>query len=150
MKLIFILTFMLCMRITYSQDKLFIESPTLQDSVFNKSIRKIRMPWGNPGRFVLIVYSDGRKVKVKKKSVWGFETSKKKILRFYNGQTFQLIDTNAVIIYKTYSPRPIYYFSKNLSSEVKLLDRKELFHALTDEELVNSFKRSTIIRKWIF
>lgn len=141
---------MLSIRITYSQDKLFIDSPTSQDSIFDKSIKKIRMPWGNPGRFVLIMYNDGCKVKIKKKSVWGFENSKNKILRFYKGQTFQLVDTNAVIIYKTYSPRPIYYFSKNLIGEVKLLDRKELFHVLTDEELVNSFKQSAIIRKWIF
>lgn len=150
MKFILCLFFLLSMRTTYSQDKLFMESPSSEDSIINTSIKKIKMPWGNPGRFVRIVYNDGSKVKIKKKAVWGFENSKKKILRFYNGQTFQVIDTNAVIIYKTYSPRPIYYFSKNLDSNVELLDRKELFHALTDEELVNSFKQSAIIRKWIF
>lgn len=147
MKLLF-LTFIIHIgNMLYSQNRIFLNASNLFDSASEKNINRIRIPWGNHGRFLLVIKNDGTKTRIRKKDLWGFQKKDKKVLRFYQGNTYEIVDTIAlVIIYKTYSPKPVYYFSESLESRALLLGKKKMIKILGIDRFIQLYKKSPLIR----
>src|SRR5450432_1203855 len=103
MKFIFWICLMLNAKMLYSQNRIFIEAADLSNSISQKKINKIKIPFGKLGRNVHVIYNDGTSVDFRKKNIWGCETANKEILRFYDGDIYVLVDTIGVNIYKTWA-----------------------------------------------
>ncbi len=140
---------LICMHIGFAQNKILYGANNLQDTIAKRDIQKIELPWGNLGRNMLVINQNDSKNLIRKSSVWGIERNKK-ILRFYEGNTFELIDTNAIAIYKTYSRHPVYYFGEFLDSDVLLLTRKKVMNALGIEKFAKVYQSSTTLQRVLF
>ena len=153
MKLVkLIMTFLVAFlfREANGQARVFAKAEEVSDSSSKEAIVRLRRPWGNWGQRVVAYYKDGKEESFKKKMIWGIELPNGEKLRFFNGNTYKLLSVKPIILYQTFSPRPIYYFSKDLNSEVKLLGLKAMSKTLSDEELVEAFKQLPIVRKWVY
>lgn len=148
MKTILIIYLILSGSITYSQDRIFYKATDVNSpAISGQGIKKIRTPWGNHGRFLLLIKNDGSKTKIRKKELWGFQNTKYKTLRFYQGNTYELVDSSDIIIlYKTYSPTPVYYFSRDLESKTFLVGRKKMIKILGIDRFIQLYKKSPLIR----
>ena len=111
-------------------------------------IAKIRLPWGRFGKNILVKYTDGCQTAYSKKAIWGFEKDGRK-LRLYNGEIFEIVDTGTIVLYKTFSLHPVYYFSEHLDSSVNLLERAKLIKVLNEETLFALWKENGIIRQML-
>lgn len=131
----------------YSQNRVFLFAPNCSDTVSEKEINRIRIPWGNHGRSILAFYNDGTKSSFDKKTIWGFKKRDNHVLRFYKGNTFQIVDTGLVIIYKTYSPHPVYYFSENLESKIILLGKKKMIKELGIDKFIQVYKKNPLVKE---
>src|SRR6266516_909406 len=120
MKIIVCIYLMLNVKMIYSQNRIFFKVTDLSDTISRQNIKKIKMPLGHIGRSIVVIHNDETKTHFRKKSIWGFETANKEILRFYQGDTFEFVDTTAIIIYKTWARVPVYYYSEKLDSDIKL------------------------------
>ncbi|ASZ09599.1 hypothetical protein KTO58_28040 [Chitinophaga pendula] len=147
MKTILCIFLMLNAIMIYSQNRVFIKAPNLTDTLADENIKKIKMPWGRLARNVLVIYKDGTKAHFQKRSIWGFEKPNKEIIRFYEGDTFELVDTAVVIIYKTWSRRPVFYFSEFIYSDVKLFSKKKIIKVLGNYKFELLYKKSNLVRK---
>ncbi len=132
-----------------AQNKIFYDAYKVQYTTALNNIKKIKMPWGNLGGNVVSIYTDGSKILFRKKDIWGIEKNNL-VLRFNEGYTLQLVDTNAIIIYKTYARRPVYYFSENLNSKAVLLTRKKIMKAFDIEKFPQVYKKSLVLRQVLF
>ena len=153
MKLVkLIMTFLVAFlfREANGQARVFAKAEEVSDSSSREAIVRLRRPWGNWGQRVIAYYKDGREESFKKKSIWGIELPNGEKLRFFNGNAYKVLALEPIVLYQKYSPNSVYYFSKNLSSDVRFLDFKELARTLSDEELVEAFKRLSIVRKWAY
>lgn len=148
MRYIIILSLILSWNYADSQNKIFYKSADVYNYVVpEQGIKKIRTPWGNHGRFLLLIKNDESKTKIRKKDLWGFQNAQKKLLRFSQGNTYEIVDSIAlVIIYKTYSPKPVYYFSESLESKVLLLEKKKVIKTLGIDKFNQLYKYSPLIR----
>lgn len=130
-----------------AQNKIFYSSAGLTNPASNDStIDKIRLPWGRLGRNILVKYANGSQLYYTKKKIWGFEKDGRK-LRLYDREIFEIVDSNVIVLYKTYSPHPVYYFSEHLDSSVNLLERAKLIKILNAETLLALWKENGIVRQ---
>lgn len=141
-----------CLFVCYSgdaQNKFFYSSSDLANvGEEGHGIAKIRLPWGRLGKNILVKYTDGCQTSYSKKAIWGFEIDGRK-LRLYNGEIFEIVDTGTIVLYKTFSPHPVYYFSEHLDSSVNLLERAKLIKVLNEETLFALWKENGIIRQML-
>lgn len=147
MKVILSFCLMLNVTVIYSQNRIFLKAPDLSDTSTDENIRTIKIPWGRLGSSVLVIYKDGTKSYFRKRSIWGIEKAKKEIIRFYEGDTFELVDTTEIIIYKTWSRHPVYYFSEFVNSDVKIFSKKKVMKVLGDYKFVQLYKKSLLVRR---
>lgn len=147
MKVILYILLMLNANMIYSQNRIFIKTPNLTHTIIDEKIKRIKMPWGRLGRSVLVTYKDGTQSHFRKKNIWGFEKANNEIIRFYEGDTFELVDTNIIIIYKTWSRHPVYYFSEFLDSDVKIFSKMKVIKVLGDYKFVQLYKKSLVVRQ---
>jgi hypothetical protein len=133
----------------YSQNRIFIKGSDLYETSIGDDIKKIKMPWGRLGSSIVVVYKNGTKSYFRKKAIWGFENDDKKILRFKDGNIYEVVDTSIVIIYNTYSRSPVYYFSRSLDSDVLLLTRKKMIKTLEIDTFAYLYKKSPFMRRLI-
>jgi len=147
MKVILSFCLMLNVTVIYSQNRIFLKAPDLSDTTTDENIRTIKIPWGRLGSSVLVIYKDGTKSYFRKRNIWGIEKAKKEIIRFYEGDTFELVDTTEIIIYKTWSRHPVYYFSEFVNSDVKIFSKKKVMKFLGDYKFVQLYKKSLLVRK---
>lgn len=130
----------------YTQNKIFYSSADLVNAVEKAhSIGKIRLPWGRLGKTIRVNYTDGCEAVFGKRTIWGFEKDGRK-LRLYDGEIFEIVDSGAIVIYKSFSPHPVYYFSEDFNAAVVLLETRKLKKGLNDEKLVEAYKQFKIIR----
>ena len=130
------------------QNRILLKAEQLFKPEGTKEVVQIKLPWGNWGKKVVAVYKDGTKEFFNKKDIWGIRRSNKnEVLRFYNGMTFKIVDTNIIILYQTYSPHPVYYFSEFLDSRAFPFDRKKVMSALDEDKLVQLYKKSYLLRR---
>ena len=147
MKVILCIYLMMNVKMIYSQNRVFLKVTDLADTIPGKSIKKIKMPFGRFGQNILVINMDDTKSHLRKKSIWGYEKSNKEIIRFYQGDTFELVDTNAIIIYKTWARVPVYYFSVKLDNDVKLFSKKRLVKQLGQDRFAQVYNKSPIVQK---
>lgn len=133
-----------------AQNRVFLKASDLSDKLSGKNIQKIKLPWGRLGKSILVIYKDGTKTHVRKRSIWGFEKGDKTVLRFYDGETYQVVETGTIVIYKTYSPHPVYYFSERLDSKVILVSRQKMIKTLDTDTLVKAYKKSRLVRLLLY
>lgn len=136
-----------CVTAASPQNRIFIKGSDLCGASILHDIKKIKMPWGRLGGSIVIINKNGTKSYFKKKTIWGFENDRKEILRFNEGNIYKVVDTNIVIIYKTYSKSPVYYFSSNLDSDVMLLTRKKMIKTLEVDTFAHLYKKSFLVRQ---
>lgn len=133
----------------YAQNKIFYSSTDLANAgKESHSIAKIRLPWGRLGKTIRVNYTDGCETIFGKRAIWGFEKDGRK-LRLYDGEIFEIVDTGIIVLYKSFSPHPVYYFSEHLDSSVNLLVRPKLIRLLKEETLVQLWKENGIIRQML-
>lgn len=131
----------------FTQNKIFYSSSDLANVAEGKhSLAKIKIPWGRLGKSILVKYTDGCQTSYGKKNIWGIEKDGRK-LRIYDGEIFEIVDSGVVVLYKSFSPHPVYYFSEHLNSSVNLLERTKLIKLLNEETLVALWKENGIVRK---
>jgi hypothetical protein len=131
----------------YAQNKIFYSSDDVMNTVEEThSIDKVRIPWGRLGKSILVKYADGCEASFGKKAIWGFEKDGRK-LRLYEGEIFEIVDSGAIVLYKTFSPHPVYYFSEDFNANVVLLATGKLKKVLNDRKLVEAYKQFKIIRE---
>ncbi|MBE7170493.1 MAG: hypothetical protein INR73_07880 [Williamsia sp.] len=139
-----------CLFVCYSgdaQNKIFYSSSDLANvGEEGHGIAKIRLPWGRLGKNILVKYTDGCQTSYSKKAIWGFEKDGRK-LRHYNGEIFEIVDTGTIVLYKTFSPHPMYYFSKDFQSDIMLLERSKLMKALDALTLVRLWKENNLVKQ---
>ena len=130
------------------QNQIFLNAEQLLKPAATKEISQIKLPWGNWGRKVVAVYKDGTKEAFEKKVIWGFSRpAKHELIRFSNGWTLKVIDTCIFVLYQTYSPRPIYYFSDDFGSKVFLFDKKNLLRELSTDKLIMAYRKSYLVKR---
>ena len=133
----------------YTQNKIFYSSSDLANVGGEKhSVAKIKIPWGRLGKSILVKYTDGCQTSYGKKDIWGFEKDGRK-LRIYDGEIFEIVDSGVVVLYKSFSPHPVYYFSEHLNSSVNLLERTNLIRLLNEETLVALWKENGIVKQML-
>lgn len=133
----------------YTQNKIFYSSDDVTNTVEEThSIDKVRIPCGRLGKSILVKYADGCEASFGKKAIWGFEKDGRK-LRLYNGEIFEIVDSGAIVIYKSFSPHPVYYFSEDFNAVVVLLDTRNLKKGLNDQKLIEAYKQFKIIREML-
>src|SRR5579875_444767 len=120
-KFIMILLMAFLFREANGQGRVFSKAEEVMAASSREEIVRLRRPWGNWGQRVIAYYKDGKEESFKKKMIWGIELPNGDRLRFFEGNTYKLLSVKPIILYQTFSPHPIYYFSKNLSSDVKFL-----------------------------
>lgn len=131
----------------YAQNKIFYSSGDVMNTVEeNHSIDKVKIPWGRLGKSILVKYADGCEASFGKKAIWGFEKDGRK-LRLYEGEIFEIVDSGVVVLYKTFSPHPVYYFSENFNSKVLLLQKRKLVKTLPPEKLVLIWKEDGLVKQ---
>lgn len=131
----------------YTQNKIFYSSADVANAVEEThSIGKIRLPWGRLGKTIRVNYTDDCEASFGKKGIWGFEKDGRK-LRLYEGEIFEIVDSGAIVIYKTFSPHPVYYFSEDFNSNVLLLQRRKLVKTLPPEKLVLIWKEDGLLKQ---
>lgn len=109
-----------------SAQRIFYTSRTLNKPDSGRPIRAIHPHWGL-GSFasnVIVIYQDGRKQKISRDSIWGFEDTDHSIYRAYQWELYR-VDSLANLIYYTNvtrrgSPR---YFSKGLDTPLRSTKR---------------------------
>lgn len=146
MKFLVCICLLLYINAVRAQNKIFYKVDDLNDTTANNNIAKIKMPWGNLGNNVLIICDDASKIKLQKKNIWGIEKNNI-VLRLNEANTLELIDTSAVIIYKTYARHPVYYFSKSLNSKAIVLSRKNVMKAFDINRFPQVYKKSLMLRQ---
>lgn len=73
-------------------------------------------------------------VKIKKDSVWGYESNKGKVYRLRSTNSIELVDTGALVIYKFSSLYwDSYFFSVSLDSKTYRLNRHNLVEQSTNK-----------------
>lgn len=147
MKLLFILLFTITIKISPGQSRVFYKADDLADSLSLNNIKKIKMPLGRLGSHIQVEYNDGSKKSVRKKEIWGFQSNKKEIFRFDDGNTLILVDTNAIDIYKTWARYPVYYYSPDLKSRAIVFSKKSLLKSLGVDEYNRVCKASSLARR---
>ena len=130
----------------YAQNKIFHTSADVRNTVEEiHGIEKIRLPWGRLCKSIRVNYADGCQAMFGKSAIWGFEKDGRK-LRLYNGEIFEIVDSGAIVLYKSFSPHPVYYFSEDFNAAVVLLETRKLKKGLNDEKLLEAYKQFKIIR----
>lgn len=133
----------------HTQNRLFYSSSDLANlSDETHGVAKIKIPWGRLGKSILVKYTDGCQTSYGKKAIWGFEKDGRK-LRLYDGEIFEIVDKGTIVLYKSFSPHPVYYFSEHLDSSVNLLERAKLIKILNEEILFALWKENGIIRQML-
>lgn len=131
----------------YAQDKIFYSSGDVMNTVEEThSIDKVKIPWGRLGKSILVKYADGCEASFGKKAIWGFEKDGRKV-RLYEGEIFEIVDSGVVVLYKTFSPHPVYYFSQDFNSNVLLLQRRKLVKTLPPEKLILIWKEDGLLKQ---
>lgn len=136
-----------CINKSYPQNRILIKSLDLYNTPAGNDIKKIKMPWGRLGSNIVVIRMNGSKYYFTKKTIWGFENEDKKVLRFNKGNIYEVVDTSVVIIYKTFSRSPVYYFSSSLDSDVMLLTRKKMIRTLEVDTFAHLYKKSLLVRR---
>lgn len=132
-----------------AQNKIFYSSSDLANfGEEGHAVAKIRLPWGRLGKTIRVNYVDGCEAVFGKRAIWGFEKDGRK-LRLYDEEIFEIVDTGTIVLYKSFSPHPVYYFSEHLDSSVNLLERAKLIKILNEETLVALWKENGIIRQML-
>lgn len=78
---------------------------------------------------IKVVTKDGKVIRLKKSSVFGYADSKGQSFRFYNNELYKIIDNSNLMVYSFYSSsneekgkgsikKEVYFFSLNSSSEL--------------------------------
>lgn len=81
-------------------------------------------------RNITVVYQDGRKTRVPRNAIWGFEDRQKRVYRLYKNDFFEVVERGDLIRYvrstrATDGQPTIYtYFSKTLDSDIHWKIRK--------------------------
>lgn len=147
MKAVWLLILSFICNTGFSQNRIIYKAADINDTGKN-DIKKIRTPWGNHGRFLLVLKNDGSKTKIRKKELWGFQNKQNKTLRFYQGNIDEVVDTSSlIIIYKTYSPKPVYYFSATLESKTYPLWKRKIIKTLGADTYLEISRRSNVVRQ---
>lgn len=130
----------------HAQNRLFYSSPdTASVGEEHNGIAKIKIPWGRLGKTIRVSYTDGCEAVFGKRAIWGFEKDGRK-LRLYQGEIFEIVDSGVIVLYKTFSPHPVYFFSEDFDSSVLLLERRKLVKVLPPEKLVLLWRGNGIIK----
>lgn len=132
-----------------AQNRIFYNAVELKHADTTAAVKKIKLPWGNFGSNVVSVNADGSRISVCKKDIWGIEKDNV-VLRFNEGIMLELLDTNSIIIYKTYARHPVYYFSENLNSKAIILSRRKLMQAFDIDRFPQVYKQSLALRTALF
>lgn len=93
-----------------------------------QGIRNVRPNWALSPT-ITVVYDDGRKEKVDRKTIWGYEDRRKRVYRYHKNSFYRLINTGDVVRYRQLRTTgrgmaSINYFSNNLDSPVRWTKRK--------------------------
>lgn len=132
-----------------AQNKIFYSSSDVANvGEEGHGIARIKIPWGRLGKTIRVNYTDGCEAVFGKRAIWGFEKDGRK-LRLYDGEIFEIVDSGVVVLYKSFSPHPVYYFSEDFDSNVLLLERPKLIKALPPEKLVLLWKEDSLLKKII-
>ena len=127
MKYLFIAFLLIVFTEAKAQNRIFINSTDLKDTVLADTISRIKIPWGNLGSTIITLNNDGTKSVFKKRKVWGYQIKKEKgIKRFFDGQIYSIVEVYEIVIYKSYSRHPEYFFSENLNSSIKPLSKNRI------------------------
>ena len=131
----------------YAQNKIFYSSPDIANVCEEgHTVAKIRLPWGRHGKTIRVNYLDGCKAVFGKRAIWGFEKDGRKF-RLDNGKIFEIVGTGTIVLYKSFSPQSIYYFSEHLDSSVNLLERTKLIKVLKAETFFALWTENSIVRQ---
>lgn len=131
----------------FTQNKIFHSSADMAKTIEEAHpIDKIKLPWGRLGKSIVAKYKDGCEASFGKRAIWGFEKDGRK-LRLFDGEIFEIVDSGAIVIYKSFSPHPVYYFSVDFKAAVVILEGRKLKKELSDEKLVEAYKEFSLIRE---
>lgn len=87
MRYIIILSLILSWNYADSQNKIFYNAADVYNYVVpEQGIKKIRTPWGNHGRFLLLIKNDESKNKNQEKGLMGFPKCTKKVTSVFSGE----------------------------------------------------------------
>lgn len=85
-----------------------------------------------------VVDNQGNHVKIKKDSVWGYETNKGKVYRLRETNSIQLIDNSNLYIYEFASLYwSSFFFSTSLDSKIYRLNRRNLLAQSMKKDCMN-------------
>ncbi len=133
-----------------AQNRIFINAGNLKDTILVDTITKIKIPWGNLGSTVITFNVNGTKSIFKKRAVWGYQIKKEKgIKRFYDGQIYSVVEMDEIIIYKSYSRHPEYFFSDNLNSSIKELSKRKIIKTVGRDRFIKEYQKSKLLRTLI-
>lgn len=131
----------------YSQNRIYHSSDDIKlQSAGQCRIEKIQIPWGRLGKSIRVTYADGAKTDFGKRAIWGFEKDGKKY-RLYDAEIFEIVDSSVIILYKSFSPHPVYYFSKDFQGNVVLFERPKLIKEVDAQALVRLWKENSLVKQ---
>ncbi len=111
---------------TYGQGPALLfnrQYPVTEDSL--GVIKKIKSP--ELGKYIKVVYSNGRKNKVLKDNLWGFQDRNGRLYRIYNNKTFKIVKQDDIVKYERTLAGTNQYqrrFSSDLDSPLYQTKRK--------------------------
>lgn len=131
----------------FSQNRILYKASDITDT-YKNDITRIRTPWGNHGRFLLAIKNNGSKIKIRKKELWGFQNNKNKMLRFCQGNIFEVVDTTSfLVIYKTFSPKPVYYFSATIESKTYPIGKRKMLKVFGEDIYLEICKKNRLVQQ---
>lgn len=132
------------------QNRIFATSQQLNDTLQGKDIKKIKMSWGYLGKKIKVTYADGTDSLIDKKSLWGYQKAKERVTRIFDQRPYEVLETGQIIIYKSANVNgTTYFFSKDLNSDLKVLNQKKLLKELGDDGYLKATKGSALLRSLI-
>jgi len=87
---------------------------------------------------IKVIDTQGNKLKIKKDSVWGYESKNGKVYRLYRDNSIEVVDNGNLVIYKFSSLYwDSYFFSTSLSSEIYRLNKRNLVKQSINKDCLN-------------
>ena len=81
------------------QNQVYTKAEQVSITVYQKKIDKIKLPWGNLGKVVIVFSKNGSVERLRKDSIWGIKREvKNEFIRFYDQKTFKIVDTSLRIL----------------------------------------------------